>query len=99
MKKRYILLFNYNKPNFNINPYWYNNVLSEQKKINLQSVEKCIYNNQEVYYFQQGCCDIPQPVYDISGKEICSLGGKLGTNPNCPDFYIKKYNCQIIWKK
>lgn len=89
-----IALFNYKKPDIDSN--WYGKVLNEQKQMNLQSVEKCTYNNQEVYYFIQGCCDIISFVYDTTGKKICEFGGFAPRN-TCPDFNIKKTNCENIW--
>ena len=63
------------------------------------TITKCLYNNQIVYYVEPGCCDQFNTVYNESGTILCApSGGFTGAGDGrCTDFTTKKADCQIVW--
>jgi len=81
-------------------PAWITNQIKENE-ISPSSVERCMYNNQAVYYFDtpHQCCDLQSFLYDSDGKYICSpSGGFAGTGDGlCKDFFNIRKGCKVIW--
>jgi len=89
--------FNQNSDSLNItsNDSWLKESIIEES--NLENVWKCEYKNQIVYFFEHGCCDFMNPVYNKDGEIICSLGGFTGAGDGkCPDFETQKSNCENL---
>jgi hypothetical protein len=64
-----------------------------------QQVEEYQYNNQKVYLVTMPCCDFFNPVYDSTGKLICSpTGGFTGRGDGkCADFGEKGKRVKLVW--
>lgn len=64
-------------------------------------VEEFIYNGNKTYLVIMPCCDFFNPLYDSTGKQICSpTGGFSGRGDGkCMDFGEKGKAVKIVWKK
>jgi len=64
------------------------------------SIDKCRYNNQDIYIFGVGCCDRTTTIYDSDCNLLASAGGFLYRESG--DFYQiigNKTNCETLWSR
>jgi hypothetical protein len=86
------------------NPSWVNDLIahfSAQPVGNPpQSIYRCEYKNQTVYYVPAQCCDQFSALYDAEGKVICAPDGGFtgGGDGRCKDFGKESKNKVLIWK-
>lgn len=65
-----------------------------------QLVEEYLYNGNKTYLVTMPCCDFFNPLYDSTGKIICSpTGGFTGKGDmKCMDFGEKGKKVKLVWK-
>ena len=69
------------------------------EEYNAQEVWKFQHNGQTAYFFLSGCCDQYNPVFNASGKFICSpSGGYEGDgDQKCPWPADRGTNITLVW--
>ena len=75
-------------------------IKSEQVRNPPSSVVRYTYHNQIVYFIPAYCCDFPSVLLSSNCDRICSPDGGISGSgdDNCPDFFQKRTNEQIIWQ-
>jgi hypothetical protein len=70
------------------------------ENVSFDSVSRCKYENEIVYYFKASCCDLPDNLYKKDGSFICSLSGGYtdAGNGMCPQINGLQ-NCTTVWLK
>ena len=64
-----------------------------------ERIVRYTYRNGFVFFLESKCCDRFDDLYDIGGKQICSLGGKTGRGDGkCPEFFRERKDEKVIWE-
>jgi hypothetical protein len=63
-------------------------------------VYRYLFQEKNVYFIPQRCCDIPSQLFDENCELICLPdGGYTGKgNGACPDFFSARTDEKLIWK-
>lgn len=82
-------------------PSWFDDIIEKGDFNSPESLTKCEYNDQTVYFIASGCCDFLDPLMDENGIQICApSGGITGRGDGkCTDYFETRSNCELVWEK
>lgn len=88
------------------NPVWVNEIINGTKTYERwdqyeETVSKCSYRGELVYYVTYSGDDLYNDLISIDGTKICSPTGGFAGNGDgqCTDFSVTQNSCQLVWKK
>jgi hypothetical protein len=85
-------------------PGWVKNTIVQKESAQVDNppgyIEKCIYQNRNVFYISSGCCDQYSYLYDENQIKVCAPDGGMDGQGDgkCLDYYNEKKDCKMLWK-